>query len=179
VGDLRQAVQSRRIDRAFAERVMLAVTQVNGCRYCSFAHTRMALTAGVTSEEIRAIEANEFGKILPDQVTALMFAQHYAEMDGHPAPEAWQRMIDVYGADVTRDLMVYIRLISLANLWGNTFDALLSRLTVRAAPGSSLLQELGVVFGWIVLVPTGIARRLFFRQHAPTARVFDWPASIR
>lgn len=40
---------------AFRERLMLAVTAVNRCRYCSFAHTRMALAAGVSNAEIAQI----------------------------------------------------------------------------------------------------------------------------
>lgn len=178
LGDLRRTLQSGRVDRAFAERVMMAVTQVNGCRYCNFVHTKAALLSGVTSEEIRAIQTSEFDKIPTDQVAALMFAQHYAEMDSHPDLEAWQRMISMYGADITRDLMVYIRLISLANLWGNTFDALLSRVIGQPASNSRLSQEFGVVFGWVAFVPVGLARRLFFRRRGTAATVFDWPARI-
>jgi AhpD family alkylhydroperoxidase len=62
LGDLRRALQSGRVDRAFAERVMMAITQVNGCRYCSFVHTKAALMSGVTSEEIRAIRIGAFDK---------------------------------------------------------------------------------------------------------------------
>ena len=47
LGDLRAAMRGRRVDHAFSERIMLAVTQVNGCRYCDFGHTRLALRAGV------------------------------------------------------------------------------------------------------------------------------------
>ena len=39
LGDLLQALLGRRVDRAFAERFMLAVSRVNGCRYCSFVHS--------------------------------------------------------------------------------------------------------------------------------------------
>jgi AhpD family alkylhydroperoxidase len=34
---------------------MLAVTAVNQCRYCSYAHARMALLAGLSTEEIQAL----------------------------------------------------------------------------------------------------------------------------
>ena len=36
---------------AFRERLMLAVTAVYGCRYCSFAHAREAISKGVSQEE--------------------------------------------------------------------------------------------------------------------------------
>jgi hypothetical protein len=43
-------------------------------------------------------------------------------------------------------------------LSGNTFDAFLSRLVGRSAPGSTLWQELGVLLGAFVLIPTEIVR---------------------
>lgn len=173
LGDLWQALLSNRVDRAFAERVMLAVTGVNACRYCSFFHTRSALLAGVTSSEIQAIAVREFDQVPPDQVVALVFAQHYAETGGHPDPEVWQRVVVAYGPDTTRDLMVWIRLISLANLWGNTFDALLSRTAGWPAAGSSLWQELAVVLGWVVTVPVCAARLPFRRQRALASVRYD------
>ncbi len=45
VDDLRAAVRQRRVNRAFAEKIMLTVTRVNGCRYCS----RRARAPGVES----------------------------------------------------------------------------------------------------------------------------------
>lgn len=178
LGDLRHAIQSGRVDRAFAERVMMAVTQVNGCRYCSFVHTKAALLSGVTSEEIRAISTHEFGQVPPDQIAALMFAQHYAGTGEHPDPEAWQRVIADYGLTAARDLMVYIRLISLANLWGNTFDAVLSRIAGRPVSDNSPWQELAVVFGWIVIVPACIVAWPFRRQRILASPPYDRPAGI-
>lgn len=35
------------LDPQFVERLMLAVTEVNGCAVCSYAHTRMALREGI------------------------------------------------------------------------------------------------------------------------------------
>ncbi len=126
LGDLWRAVQSGRVDKAFAERVMLAVTQVNSCRYCTLVHTETAPMAGVRPEEIRAISTHEFGSVPPDQVAALMFAQHYAETSGQPDPEAWQRLIDSYGLDTARDVMV-CPYDQPRQSMGNTVDALLSR----------------------------------------------------
>ncbi|WP_256205872.1 carboxymuconolactone decarboxylase family protein [Carnobacterium iners] len=37
------------------ERIMLAVTQVNGCSVCSYTHTKMALEVGMKSEKIKNI----------------------------------------------------------------------------------------------------------------------------
>lgn len=122
LGDLKDAVKSRRIDRAFGEKIMLAVTQVNDCRYCSYFHTRQALKAGVSEEQVRQLLAGELGEFPPGQVVALAFAQHYAEQGGRPDPQAWQKLVDCYGPAGARDILAYIRMITFGNLLGNTFD---------------------------------------------------------
>lgn len=166
--DLRAAARGGRVSRAFAERIMLAVTQVNGCRYCNWGHTRAALSSGVTTEEIQSIMERDFAALDPHEVTALAFAQHYAESGGSPDPAAWQRLVETYGADGARDIMAYIRMITLGNLLGNTFDALLSRVVGRPAQGSSLWQELGVLLGSVVIMPAEMLRRaLAGRSAAP------------
>ncbi|MBN1835847.1 MAG: carboxymuconolactone decarboxylase family protein [Spirochaetales bacterium] len=42
------------IDARFAERLMLAVIEVNGCDACCYAHIRTALTKGFTKGEIES-----------------------------------------------------------------------------------------------------------------------------
>jgi len=143
--DLRSAARSRRISRAFTERIMLAVTAVNGCRYCSYGHARSALASGVSQEEIDLLLSGEVGHVGPQEAPALLFAQLYAESGGHPGPEAVQKLTEIYGQERARDIQSYIRMITLGNLTGNTFDALLSRLRGRPAKRSSLWSELATL----------------------------------
>ncbi len=42
-GSLKKAYKRKLINRSFTERIMLAVTQVNQCKFCSFGHTQAAL----------------------------------------------------------------------------------------------------------------------------------------
>lgn len=58
-GDLKAAARSHRVDHTFTEKIMLAVTQVNGCRYCSYGHTKAALKEGIPEDEIARIAAGE------------------------------------------------------------------------------------------------------------------------
>jgi len=153
MGDLRAAARAGRVGQAFAEKIMLAVTQVNGCRYCNYGHTRTALAAGVSPEELRQLMAGEFDGLPEDELVALVFAQHYAETGGHPAPEARQRLLEAYGPDTARDIMAYVRIITLGNMIGNTLDALLARLTLKPAPGSRLRDELGILLLTVFWVP--------------------------
>jgi AhpD family alkylhydroperoxidase len=153
-----------RIDRAFSERIMLAVTQVNGCRYCSYAHARMALQAGIPEGDVRAMLQGDLSAASASELPALLFAQHYAETSGHPDAEAEQRLLETYGPDTARTILAHIRMIMMANLLGNTFDALLSRLRGNPARGSTIWQELGVLVGIVVIVPAAMIRRVLSRQ---------------
>lgn len=157
--DLRRAGRAGRVSRQFAEKIMLAVTQVNGCRYCAYGHTRAALALGVPEAEVQQIMAGELGSFPQQEAVALAFAQHYAESACHPDADARRRLVDAYGDETAGDMLTYMRMITFGNLYGNTFDALLSRMAGRPAPGSSLWSELGVLLGVLVLVPIEMLKR--------------------
>ncbi|MBN2388619.1 MAG: carboxymuconolactone decarboxylase family protein [Anaerolineales bacterium] len=157
--ELRQAARGGRVSKAFAEKIMLAISQVNGCRYCLYGHSRTALAAGVSPDEVRQLLAGALGSFPEQEAVALAFAQHYAECQCRPDPKTVQRLEAFYGPEKAGDIQAYLRMITFGNLYGNTFDALLSRLRGRPAPGSSLGNELGVLFGVFVFVPLAMLRR--------------------
>ena len=168
IDDLREASRGKRISKAFAEKIMLAVTRVNSCRYCAYGHTRAALAMGVPEAELQKIMAGELGDFPEREVVALTFAQHYAESCCQPDPAAWRRVVAYYGHETARNILAYLRMITFGNLFGNTFDALLSRLAGKPATGSSLLNELGVLLGGFVILPVEMLghfiKRLFTRN---------------
>lgn len=151
-GDIQAAARGGRINKPFAEKIMLAVTRVNGCRWCNYGHTQAALAVGVSPEEIQQLMAQELGAFPEEEAVALAFAQHFAESKDNPDPEAWQRVVDTYGPEAAQDILAYIRMITLGNLYGNTFDALLARLQGRPSPESRLLDELVVVAAPLVVL---------------------------
>jgi len=173
IDDLRAASRDGRVGRAFAERIMLAVTQVNGCRYCSFGHARMALRAGVHESEVRRLAEGDFTHVPQDQLTAVIFAQHWAETGGKPDPAAWHRVVDEYGSARALDVVAYIRMIMVGNLLGNTFDAFLSRIRGSPARGSSIWQEIGVLLSGLVFVPEALLRRWLVRGRAPSQEAYQ------
>ncbi len=130
----RETARSERVSRSFAEKIMLAVTQVNGCRYCAYGHTRAALAAGVDAEEIAQILAGDLEGFTQEEAVALAFAQHWAEMGGQPDPDVERRFRAYYGPDVGEDILNWMRMIQMGNLMGNTFDALLYHLGIRRRP---------------------------------------------
>jgi len=128
---IRETARSRRVSRAFAEKIMMAVTAVNRCRYCARYHTRLALQEGIPPDEIEKILSLELGDFPPEEAVALAFAQHWAETEGHPDPDAERRFLETYGPQVSADLLNWMRVITMGNLLGNSWDALLWRFGIR------------------------------------------------
>lgn len=120
---------SRLVDAPFRERLMLTVTQVNDCRYCAYAHARMALSAGLAESEIQALSAGQFEGVPQDQVAAVLYAQHWAESDGQPDVEVRQRVVETYGPQKTEAMEIYMRMMRVGNLAGNSWDHLLRRVS--------------------------------------------------
>ncbi len=137
LADLRAIVQQRaQVRRAFAllepafrERLMLTVTQVNGCRYCAQAHARMALEGGLEQEEIDALLSGAVNACPLDEVTALLYAQHWAETAGNPTLAARAKVRECYGEEKTAAIEMTLRMIQAGNLLGNSFDYVLYRLS--------------------------------------------------
>ncbi len=128
--EIRPLMRGKTIDPAFRERLMLTVTEVNGCRYCSYAHAQQALAKGVSQEEIESLGKGMFNGSPAEEMPALLYAQHWAETNGQPDPEARERMVEQYGANTTDKVELALRMIRIGNLWGNTMDYILYRLSL-------------------------------------------------
>jgi AhpD family alkylhydroperoxidase len=131
--EFKETVRSGRVSRAFAEKIMMAVTSVNGCRYCAWYHTKLALKEGIPPEEIEKILSAEIGDLPEEEAVALAFAQHWAETAGHPDAEAERHFREYYGSQVSHDILNWMRMINFGNLAGNTWDAILWRFGIRGA----------------------------------------------
>ncbi len=132
--DIRAAFHDEHLSRAFIERIMLAVTGVNGCRYCTYYHSRLALEQDIPPEEIQALLAGDLGAVPAEEAIALIYAQHHAETGGRPSPEAERRLEETYGPEVSQHIRILIRMITVGNLSGNTLDAFLWALGFRPGP---------------------------------------------
>ena len=146
---IRKIKKSSKLDEQFKERIMLAVTAVNGCIYCEWAHTKVALKSGCTEEEIADIMKYDFGSCDPDQVVALAFAQLYAETRGKPTDEDWNKLVEQYGKQDAENILLLIQMITVGNLLGNTIEGFESRFKGKPPEKGSLLFELFIyIFGW-------------------------------
>jgi AhpD family alkylhydroperoxidase len=126
---LKETTRKRLISPAFRERLMLAVTAVNGCRYCSYFHTKQALKSGITSEEISDLLSGDVANCPQDEAVAVIYAQHWGESDAHPDPEAVKRLQQTYGPEKTEAIHLILRMIRMGNLLGNSWDYLIYRIS--------------------------------------------------
>ena len=127
---IRNAMRDPRIDPAFRERLMLAVTEVNGCRYCRTFHIGQAREAGITQEEINIYLMGTIPDDIPeDQKLAVCYARHWAE-NNQQADEIYEEEVrEWYGKEGFQSISIILRMIWMGNLLGNTWDYVLFRIS--------------------------------------------------
>ena len=108
---------------------MLAVTAVEGCRYCSYFHTKLALKGGISREEINRLLSGEFENCPEEEILAVLYAQHWAESNAYPDQESVSKLKETYGLEKAEAINLMLRMIRLGNLMGNTLDYILFRLS--------------------------------------------------
>jgi AhpD family alkylhydroperoxidase len=128
---IRRAMRSGTISPEFRERLMLAVTSVNDCRYCARYHGQEALKHGISQPELERLLAGEFSGCPQRELPAIIYAQHWAENDGRPSDSAVAELKKHYSPQEVEHIRVYLRMIRMGNLAGNSWDYILSRLSWR------------------------------------------------
>ena len=133
-----------RLPRALREKVIVAVAQVNACRMCEHAHTRMAFEAGVSDAELAALENMDESAF--DRRTWLAIAHARERTTSGFAPvaddESQDGLNEALGAQTSRDVEDVARAMTVANRIANTLNALPDRLRGHPNPGSRLFDEL-------------------------------------
>ncbi len=155
------ALMNREIGRVLVEKIVLVVSAVNGCVYCSWFHARRAASCGLSGEEVGRLMRLQFGADASEhELAALLYAQHYAETGRRPDPEMTGRLFGFYGEETARHILLAIRAVSFGNLYGNTWDAVVSRLRGSPAEGSSVAFELVFfLLNFLIMVPAMILIR--------------------
>ncbi|MDP8254664.1 MAG: carboxymuconolactone decarboxylase family protein [Candidatus Alcyoniella australis] len=113
----------QKISKQLNEKICLAVSGVNNCRYCSWLHTKTALEKGLAEEEVRALLATEFEDLDPEDATVVLYAQHWSDCDGQVTSGARNRMLDKYGSQRTAAIEAQICAVYFGNLCSNTVFA--------------------------------------------------------
>lgn len=147
--DYNKAIKNNLISNQFKERIMLAVTEVNRCDMCTYAHTKAALESGMSNEEIQKILIGDLEDAPEDEVKGILFAQHYADSRGEPDKDIWVSLVKEYGMEKSLGILGVIRKIMLGNSIGIPLGSLKGRFNGQSDSRSSLGYEL------LVLLLTG------------------------
>lgn len=139
---------------------MLAVTEVNGCAACSWAHTRMALSQGMSAEEISSFLSGGEQYIKPAEAKGILFAQHFADARGLPQQDAYQAVEKEYGPAKAKLILAAAQVMLVGNMYGIPLSAFYSRLRGRPYNDSTLIYELYLLIAGIVIIPFAVLHSL-------------------
>ncbi len=117
------------ITKAFKERIMMAITQVNGCKRCTQIHTKLALEAGVTKNQLKAMALGDLDECPEEEYVALLYARRWAETDMKPEKKLRRRLYKEYGKEKAYQIEMYMRQIRIGNYTGNWPDWLLYNIS--------------------------------------------------
>jgi AhpD family alkylhydroperoxidase len=162
-GALKVAFRRKLIDSSFRERIILAVTQVKQCRFCSFGHTQAALSTGISSKEIGEILNANFNNVPENQKIALCFAQNFAEYNGIIERGNLNRLDSYYGIEKSQDILTFTRFMNFCNLCGNTLEAFLMRFKGKRIENSFIFSEIMVIIPMILFLPLIFIAGLLFK----------------
>ena len=168
---LRRAKAAGKMNHAFLERIMLAVTEVNGCAACSYYHTKVALEAGFSAGEIRNMLSGTFSDVPEGELEGVLFAQHYADQRGKPSRESWQRIVELYGEVGAYGILAVTRMIMMGNAVGIPSGSFLLRFRGKADPRSNVFYELLMMLAMVLFLPlAGLTALVLNLMKAPIIR---------
>lgn len=149
-----------RLPAAFREKIMVAVAEVNGCRFCSFAHREWALDEGVSEAELAELEGMRPEDFDRRTWLAVVYARSLAAEDFGPVdPSLGRELAEVFSEEERGDIEVVAHAMTVINRSANTLDALSARWDGHPAEGSRLIDE-AVISAFMVLVILAVAPRI-------------------
>ncbi len=127
---IKGALREGHISPAFRERLMMAVTEVNDCRYCRTFHVQQAYQVGLSEQEIKTYLSGIIPEDMPlEEKLAVCYAKYWAENDSQPDLESQKQIREAYGEEGFDAIQIILRMIRMGNLLGNTGDYFLFRLS--------------------------------------------------
>ena len=139
--------------KKFKERIMLSVTEVNGCEMCSYVHTKISLNSGMNRYEIKEILNSSKDNIPDYELVGVLFGEHYADSHELPDKEAVDRLIEEYGREKAKIICAILGMVTLTNSMGISMGLFKERLFFRRVKRSRLFNELGIPLLTITAFP--------------------------
>lgn len=139
---LKKAKAEKVINKPFIERIMLSVTQVNGCSLSSYQHTKIALKAGMSNSEIKRILAGELDDVPNNEVIGVLFGKHVADQRGLFDQEYLEKLVNEYGKIKAYGILGAVRVIMFTNIMGIAIGLITDTVTLKNKGSSEYIVEL-------------------------------------
>ena len=131
------------IDPGFREELMLAVSKLNDCRYCTWGHQEWAHLNGVSNEELAQVEQLDPKGFDRRKWLAISYVRALVKGDFRRVqPQLRRAMQHKYSPREIREIELIAKVMDIGNRGSNTWDALLSRLRGMPAADSRIIDEL-------------------------------------
>lgn len=144
------------VDKKLLRRLQLAVTEVNGCAACSYQHAKMALSQGMSGEEISSFLSGGDQFIKPEEAKAIVFAQHFADAGGFPKKYAFDAIVKKYSEREADIMLSAVQIMMAGNIYGIPYSAFQSRLKEKPFNGSSVGYEPRMLITGAFLLPIAV-----------------------
>mgnify|MGYP002639505340 CR=1 FL=1 len=153
-GMLMYVKKHKLFNKQFKERIMLAVTEVNGCELCSYVHTKISLSSGMDSNEIKTILNGNKDDIPENELVGVLFGEYYAFSHELPEKAMVNRLIEEYGRDKAKIICAILGMITLTNSMGISMGLFKERLMFKRVKKSKLINELGIPLLTMTIFPS-------------------------
>jgi len=150
---LKTSKKSKIMNKKFKERIMLAITEVNGCTMCSYVHTKIALSSGMPRENIQAILSGDTSCVPVDEAVGVIFGQHFADSLETPSKESIERLVEEYGFKKAELILAACNMITMTNGMGTSMDYLFNRIKFKKNKKSNILLEICNPLFTMILFP--------------------------
>ena len=153
-----KAIYDGRVDKGFREQLMVAVAYQNQAPYCNWTHRSWASVHGVSDDELGKIEKLHFDELDPKVATAVTYVRALVSSDWQDAPrDLRQQMLEHFTWREIEDIELIARAMDISNRTGNTWDAMLSRLSGEPIEDSDLLSEIFLSSVFLPMFPVGLS----------------------
>lgn len=154
----------KKINKKFRSQIMMAVTNVNGCKACSYYHTSELIKAGSSEDEASLIKEGKYEFVDKKNSLALLFAQHYADKTGVYEQDNFDRLKIYYGVDKAHGILVAIAFIMVGNIYGISFGNMWDRMRFKKVQNANFFTDLYKLTFLLILFPIFTLINLFRRK---------------
>jgi AhpD family alkylhydroperoxidase len=154
LGTMYRVWLKQEVDPGFREELMLAVSRLNGCRYCSWGHHEWAQLSGVSNEELAQLEQLDPSGFDRRKWVAISYVRALvSENFERVQPELRRAMQHKYSPREIRDIELIANVMDIGNRGSNTFDAMLSRFKGVPAAESRIVDEVILSGVFLAIAP--------------------------